>query len=100
MALSVEHLTSAHVMISWLMSLSPTSDFVLTAQSLEPTLDSVSLSLSMPPLLVLPLPVSQKYINIKKIKNKQTKTKETHGFSTKVAQSEGGSYYGHKLSSL
>ena len=83
-ALSVEHLTSAHVMISWLMSLSPASDFVLTAQSLEPTSDSVSLSLSMPPLFVLPLPVSQKYINIKKkIKANKQKQRKLTGLAPK-----------------
>ena len=43
--------TSAQVMISHSMSLSPTSGFVLTAQSLETALDSVfsSLSASLPP---------------------------------------------------
>ena len=37
--------TSVQVMISQLMSSSPTSGFVLTAQSLEPASDSVSPSL-------------------------------------------------------
>ena len=41
-----EHLTSAQVMISWFVSLSPTSGSVLTAQSLEPVSDSVFPSLS------------------------------------------------------
>ena len=41
----VKHLTSAQVMISQFMGSSPTSGFVLTAQSLEPALDSVSLAL-------------------------------------------------------
>ena len=49
MAQSVKHLTSAQVMISQFVSLSPTSGSVLTAQSLEPALDSVSPSLSAPP---------------------------------------------------
>ena len=44
----VEHLTSAQVTISQFMSLSPTSGFVVTAQSLEPASDSVSPSLSLP----------------------------------------------------
>ena len=44
----VKHPTSAQVMISQLMSLSPASGFVLTSQSLEPALDSVSPSLSLP----------------------------------------------------
>ena len=63
-AKSVEHPTSAQVMISWSMSSSPVSGSVLTAQSPEPASDSVSPSLSAPPLLTLCL--SQK-INIKKI---------------------------------
>ena len=48
-AQSVKSLTSAQVMISQPMSSSPTSGSVLTAQSLEPALDSVSPSLSAPP---------------------------------------------------
>ena len=63
-AQSVEHLTLAQVMILWLMSSSPTLGSVLTAQSLEPASDSVSPSLSAPPLPVLCLSLSQK-INIK-----------------------------------
>ena len=50
-AQSVEHPTSAQVMISQLMSLSPASDSVLTAQSLEPASASVSPSLSAPKVL-------------------------------------------------
>ena len=49
MAQLVEHVTSAQVVTSQLMSSSPTSGSVLTAQSLEPALDSVSPSLSLPP---------------------------------------------------
>ena len=41
--------TSAQVMISRLVSLSPVSGSVQTAQSLEPALDSMSLSLPRPP---------------------------------------------------
>ena len=52
-AQSVEHPTSAQVMISRFVSSSPTSGSVLTAQSLEPALDSVSPSGSAPPLLML-----------------------------------------------
>ena len=52
-AQSVKRLTSAQVVISRSMSWSPMSGSVLTAQSLEPALDSVSPSLSAPPLLVL-----------------------------------------------
>ena len=52
--------TSAQVVISWLMSSSPASGYVLTAQGLKPALDSVSPSLSAPPPLVLCLPMSQK----------------------------------------
>ena len=50
-AQSVEQPTSAQVMISQSVSSSPASGSVLTAQSLEPALDSVSPSLSAPPLL-------------------------------------------------
>ena len=60
MAWSVEHQTSAQVMTSQPVSLSPSwgsvltaGRSVLTAQSLEPTLDSVSLVLSAPPPLKL-----------------------------------------------
>ena len=49
------HQTLAQVMISWFMSSSPMSGFVLTAQSLEPASNSVSLSFSAPPLLMLSL---------------------------------------------
>ena len=52
-AQSVERPTSAQVMISQLVSSSPTSGPVLTAQSLEPASDSVSPSLSALPPLVL-----------------------------------------------
>ena len=45
MVQSVKHLTSAQVMISWFVGSSPVSGSVLTGQSLEPALDSVSLSL-------------------------------------------------------
>ena len=54
----VEHLTSAQVMISLSVSSSPVSGSVLTAQGLEPASDSVSPSLSAPPLLTLSLSVS------------------------------------------
>ena len=66
-AQSVERPTSAQVMISQSVSSSPTSGFVLTAQSLEPALDSVSPSLSAPPPLVLCLSLSK--INIKNKKS-------------------------------
>ena len=52
-ALLVKCPTLAQVMISQPMSSSPASGSVLTAQSLWPALDSVSPSLSAPPLLVL-----------------------------------------------
>ena len=57
---SVERLTSAQVMISQFVSSSPASGSVLTAQSLEPASDSVSPSLSAPPLLMLCLSLSLK----------------------------------------
>ena len=63
-AQSVEHLTSAQVVISQFVSLSPASGSVLTAQSLEPASNSVSPSLSVPLPLVLCLFLSK--INVKK----------------------------------
>ena len=48
---SVKRLTSAQVMISQFVSLSLASGSVLTAQSLQPASDSVSPSLSAPPVL-------------------------------------------------
>ena len=50
MAQSVQRPTSAQVMISHFMGSSPVSGSALTAQSLEPALDSVSPSLSALPL--------------------------------------------------
>ena len=44
-AQSVEHPTLAQVMISWFVGSSPELGSVLTAQSLEPASDTVSLSL-------------------------------------------------------
>ena len=67
-AQSVKSLTSAQVMISQLVGLSPASGSVPTAQSLERASDSVSPSLSAPPQLVLCL----SKINIKKRKKKKT----------------------------
>ena len=55
---SVERPTSAQIGISQFMSSSPVSGSVLTAQILNPALDSVSPSLSAPPLLMLCLSVS------------------------------------------
>ena len=52
-AQSVGRPTLAQVMISQFVSSSPVSGSVLTAQSLEPAVDYVSLSLSVPPLLAL-----------------------------------------------
>ena len=61
MAHLVERLTSAQAMIPWLLGSSPASGSLLTAQSLEPALDSVSLSLSNPsPACTLSLSSSQK----------------------------------------
>ena len=55
-AQSVEHLTSAQVMISQFVSSRPASGSLLSAGSLEPASDSVSLSL---PLLSLSLSLSK-----------------------------------------
>ena len=62
MAQSVGCPSSAQVMISQFVGSSPVSGSVLTARSLEPASDSVSLALSAPPLLVLArsLSLSQK----------------------------------------
>ena len=49
----LERPTSAQVMISRFVSSSPASGSVRTARSLEPASDSVSPSLSAPPLLTL-----------------------------------------------
>ena len=57
-AQSVTCLTSAQVMISQFMGSSPASGSVPTAESLEPASDSVSPSLSAPPLLMLCLSLS------------------------------------------
>ena len=61
-AQSVKCSTSAQVTISQSVGSSPASGSVLTAQSLEPALDSVSpsLSLSAPSPLMLCLSLSQK----------------------------------------
>ena len=66
-AQSAEPPTSAQVMISRLVSSSPALGSVLMARSLEPASESVSPSLSAPPLLVLSL----KNKKIKNIKNLQ-----------------------------
>ena len=47
-AQSVKHPTSAQVMFSWFVGLSPMSGSVLTAQSLEPDLDGLPLSAPSP----------------------------------------------------
>ena len=87
MAQSVKHLTSAQVMISQLVSLSPAMGSVLTAQSLEPTWDSVSPSLSVPPPLVLSsLCLLKINKNIKKIKIiRQKRDKEEKNMYIKQA---------------
>ena len=58
-AQSVERLTSAQVMISRSVSSSPASGSVLTAQSLEPVPDSVSLSLCPSPAHTLSLSLAK-----------------------------------------
>ena len=59
MAQSVKRLTSAQVMISHSVSLSSASGSVLTAQSLEPALGSVSPSLCSFPARALSLCLSK-----------------------------------------
>ena len=66
-AQSVKRPTSALVMISGFMSLSPASSPVLTAQSLDPASDSVSGSLSPSPThAVLSLSNLNKHLKNKK----------------------------------
>ena len=67
MAQSVEHPTLAQAMISQFVSSSSMLGSVLTTQSLEPALDSLSPSLSVPPPLILSLSLPPSKINIKKI---------------------------------
>ena len=55
MAQLVKQLILAQVMTSMFMSSGPVSGSMLTAQSLEPASDSVSLSVSAPPLLSVAL---------------------------------------------
>ena len=62
-AQSIERLTAAQVMISWFVGWRPTSGSVMMAQSLEPDSDSVSSSLSAPPLLMLGISLSLKNKN-------------------------------------
>ena len=59
----VKRLTSVRVMISRSVSSSPASGSVLAAHSQEPVLDSVSPSLSAPPLIMLCLSLSLSKIN-------------------------------------
>ena len=68
-AQSIGRLTSAQVMISQFVSLSPMLGSMLTAESLEPALDSVSPSLSVPPLLSLSLSLKNKDLKEKKRKH-------------------------------
>ena len=69
MAQSVKHPTLVRVTISGFVSSSSMSSSVLTAQNLEPASDSVSPSLSAPPLLVLCLSKINKHLKNNKNKN-------------------------------
>ena len=60
MAQLVKHSISAQVMILWVVGLSPTLGSVLTAQSLESALGSVSASLLL--MLCLSLSLKNKYM--------------------------------------
>ena len=53
MAQLVKHPASAQIVVSQFVSLSPAPGSVLTAQSLEAASDSVSPSVSAPPLFAL-----------------------------------------------
>ena len=81
MAQSVKRPTSVQVMISRSVSSSPVSGSVLTAQSLEPALDSVSPSLSAPPMLV-------QCLSLSKI-NKHSKKNEILPFAPTLMELEG-----------
>ena len=59
MAQSVKHETLAQIMISQFVSSSAVLGSVLSSQGLEPTLDSVSPSLSALPLFMLSLSLSK-----------------------------------------
>ena len=69
---TVKRLTSAQVMISWFVGSSPVSDPVLTAWSLEPASDSVCISLSAPPPLMLCVSLSKINKHQKKKKSPST----------------------------
>ena len=79
MAQSVERLTSARVMISQFVDSSSASGYVLTAQSLEPALNSVSPSLSAPPLLTLSLKNKQKPLIKKKDEKERGRGRKGEG---------------------
>ena len=66
MAQSAKTPASAQVVILKFMGLSPALGSVLTVQNLEPALDSVSPSLSAPPLLTLRVCVSLSLSKINK----------------------------------
>ena len=84
MAQSVERPTLAQVMISRFVSSSPASGSVLTAQSLELALHSVSPSFSAPPSPMLARSLS-KIKTLKKIEggtiNKERQYKKWHYYS-------------------
>ena len=85
----VKRPASAQVMISGLVSLSPASGSVVTAQSLEPASDSVSPPLSDPLMLMLCLCLLKinKYLKLlnKKIKNKiQDKSDTQNNINFKI----------------
>ena len=62
-AQSVKRPALAQVMIWWFTSWSPEGGSVLTAQSLEPALDSLTPSLSAPPRLACALSLSKINVN-------------------------------------
>ena len=79
-AQSVERLTLAQVMVSQFVGSSPALGSVQTAQSLESASDSVSPSLSAPPLLTLCLSLSKintkKSVSLKKKKNEENEAQK------------------------
>ena len=80
MAQSVKRLTSAQVTISRSVSSSPASGSALTARSLEPASDSVSLSLCPSPAHALSLSVSKISKHLKKnVKKKSHRDMQRNG---------------------
>ena len=84
MTQSAEHMTSTQVIILRFMGSSPVEGSVLTAQSLEPTSDSVSLSPFASPLLMFSRSLKNKHKYIQTYIHTYNKSKSWYAW---VAQS-------------